>query len=134
MPNSDNPLLQPWTGPYGGVPPFDRVRVEEFEPALAAAMAENLAEVERIARQHRAPDFENTIAALENTGRMFERVRTVYDVWASCMSTEAFQAVEREMAPRLAAFEDQITQNRPLFDRIEAVYESADTARLSQIG
>ena len=46
---SDNPLLRPWTGPHGGVPPFDQVEVAHFEPAIEAAMAENLAEVERIA-------------------------------------------------------------------------------------
>jgi peptidyl-dipeptidase Dcp len=120
----DNPLLAEWTGPYGGVPPFDRVRIEHFKPALEAAMAQELAEVERIASNPQPATFENTIAALERTGRVTGRVGTVYGIWGGNMSTPEFQAVEREMAPRLAAYSDQITQNAALFRRIEAVYNS----------
>src|SRR5687767_6514116 len=60
-----NPLLAPWTGPHGGVPPFDRVKVEHFKPALEAAMAEQLAEIDKIAGDPAPPTFENTFAALE---------------------------------------------------------------------
>jgi peptidyl-dipeptidase Dcp len=63
-----NPLLTEWAGPYGGVPPFDRGGVEDFEPALEAAMAENLAEVEAIADNPAPATFDNTIAALERAG------------------------------------------------------------------
>ncbi|HYE58459.1 MAG TPA: hypothetical protein VD948_08120, partial [Rhodothermales bacterium] len=121
---SPNPLLAEWTGPYGGVPPFDRVRVEHFAPALEAAMVENLAEVERIAQNPDAPTFENTIEALERTGRTLDRVQTVYGIWGSNLSTPDFQVIEQEMEPKLAAFYDRITQNEPLFRRIEAVYNS----------
>jgi peptidyl-dipeptidase Dcp len=126
-----NPLLEEWTGPYGGVPPFDRVRVEDFRPALEAAMAQELAEVDRIASNPAPPTFENTIAAMEGTGRALARVSTVYGIWAANMSSPEFQAVEREMAPRLAAFADQITQNAALFRRIDAVYNSPEKARLT---
>jgi peptidyl-dipeptidase Dcp len=119
-----NPLLAEWVGPHGGVPPFDRVRIEDFKPALEAAMAQELAEVERIASNPQPATFENTLAALERTGRTLSRVSTVYGIWSSNMNTPEFQAVEREMAPRLAAFSDQITQNEALFRRIEAVYNS----------
>lgn len=128
---SVNPLLAEWPGAHGGVPPFDRVRVEDFEPALKAAMAENLAEVDRVAARQAAPSFANTIAALERAGRTLDRVSAVYDVWGSNMSTAEFQAVEREMAPRLAAFADRITQNEALFRRIAAVYESPARTSLS---
>src|SRR6266850_5632024 len=94
-----NPLLAPWTGPYGGVPAFDRVRVEDFKPALESAMAENLAEVDRIAQSRRKPSFDNTIKALERSGHTLMRVSTYYDIWSSTMDLEAFQAVEQEMAP-----------------------------------
>jgi peptidyl-dipeptidase Dcp len=120
----NNPLLAEWTGPYGGVPPFDQVRIEHFKPAMEAAMAQELAEVERIANNPQPATFENTIAALERTGRVTSRVGTVYGIWSGNMSTPEFQAVEREMAPRLAAYSDQITQNAALFRRIEAVYNS----------
>jgi peptidyl-dipeptidase Dcp len=127
----DNPLLAPWTGPYGGVPPFDQVRVEHFQPALEAAMAENLAEIDRIANNTEAATFRNTIAAMEGTGRTLDRVSTAYGIWSSTMNSPEFQPIEREMAPKLAAFSDQITQNEKLFRRIEAVYNSPEKARLT---
>src|SRR6478672_11742308 len=69
-----NPLLAKWEGPYGGVPPFDRVQVADFKPALEAAMAEKLTEVDQIAKNTAAPSFENTIVALERAGSTFDRV------------------------------------------------------------
>jgi peptidyl-dipeptidase Dcp len=127
----DNPLLAPWTGPYGGVPPFDKVKVEHFRPALEAAMAEQLAEVDKIAGDPAPPTFENTLAALERSGRTLDRVGTVFGIYGSTMSTPEFQKVEQEMAPKLAAFSDQITQNEKLFKRIAAVYEARDAAGLT---
>jgi peptidyl-dipeptidase Dcp len=81
-----NPLLAEWTGPYGGVPRFDLVKVELFKPALEAAMAENLAEVDKIAKDPAAPTFENTMVAMEKAGQLFDRVGTIYNVWQSTMS------------------------------------------------
>ena len=126
-----NPLLAEWEGPYGGVPPFDEIRVEHFKPALEAAMAENLANIDRIANDPAAPTFENTIAAMERASRTLDRVGTAYGVWSSTMNSPEFQAVEREMEPRLAAFSDSITQNEKLFQRIEAVYNSSEKATLT---
>jgi len=128
---ADNPLLAPWTGPYGGVPAFDQARVEQFQPALEAAMAEQLAEIDAIADDSAPASFDNTIAALERAGRTLDRVGTYYGVFASTMSGPEFQAVEREMAPKLAAFSDQIFQNAKLFARIAAVYESRDSVGLT---
>ena len=126
-----NPLLAKWEGPYGGVPPFDRVKVAFFKPALEAAMAEQLGEIDKIAKNTAAPNFENTIVALEEAGKTLNRVGTVYAVWSSTMNGPDFQAVQREMAPKLAAFGDQITQNEPLFKRIETIYNSPDKAKLN---
>jgi peptidyl-dipeptidase Dcp len=126
-----NPLLAEWTGPYGGVPPFDRVKVSDFKPALEAGMAENLAEIDKIANDTAAPTFENTIVALEKAGRSLDRVQTVYGIWSSSVNGPEFQTVQREMAPRMAAFNDKITQNAALFRRIEAVYNSPDKKKLS---
>src|SRR5690349_16038906 len=128
---TENPLLAKWEGPYGGVPPFDRVQVALFKPALEAAMAEQLDEIQRIANDPAPPDFENTIVALERSGDTLDRVSTLYGVWSATMSSPDFQVVQREMAPRLAAFSDQITQNEALFKRIEAVYTSPAKARLT---
>jgi len=127
----NNPLLAKWEGPYGGVPPFDRVQIPLFKPALEAAMAEQLAEIQKIANDPAPPDFENTIAALERTGGTYDRVTTLYGIWGATMASPEYQVVQREMAPRLAAFNDQITQNEALFKRIETVYNSPAKAKLN---
>jgi peptidyl-dipeptidase Dcp len=127
----ENPLLAKWEGPYGGIPPFDRVQIPLFKPALEAAMAEQLAEIKHIVDNPAAPDFENTIVALERSGQSLDRVTTLYGVWGATMSSPDYQAVQREMAPRLAAFNDQITGNEPLFKRIEAVYNSPAKAKMN---
>ena len=128
-----NPLLAKWEGPYGGVPPFDKVQVALFKPALETAMAEQLAEIDKIAGNTAAPDFDNTIAALERAGDAFDRASTLYFIWASNMSTPDFQTVQREMAPRLAAFNDKITGNDALFKRIDAVYNSPGKSKLTPV-
>ena len=125
------PLTAEWTGPYGGVPPFDKVKVADFKPAIEAGMAENLAEIDKIATNPDLPNFENTIAAMERAGSTLDRVLTIYGIWGGNMATPDFQAVQREMAPKLAAFNDKITQNEALFKRIEAVYNSPEKMKLS---
>jgi peptidyl-dipeptidase Dcp len=127
----ENPLLANWEGPYGGVPPFDRVQIPLFKPALEAAIAERLTEVQRIASDPAPPSFENTIVALERSGQMLDRVETLYGVWGATMASPEYQAVQRELAPRLAASNDEISQNEPLFKRIEAVYNSPAKAKLT---
>ncbi len=126
-----NPLLSEWSGPFGGVPPFDQVKIEYFKPALEAAMAEKLADIDKIAKDQAAPTFDNTIVALEKAGQTLDRVSTIYGVWAGTMSSPEFQVVQREMAPKLAAFNDQITQNEALFKRIETVYNSPEKKKLT---
>lgn len=128
---ADNPLLAEWTGPYGGVPPFDKVQVKHFEPALEAAMKEALAEVEKIASYTEPPTFENTIIPFELSGKMLERVMSIYGIWCNNMSDDEVRAVEREMDPKLAAMADKVIQNERLFRRIEAVYNSPEKEKLT---
>lgn len=129
--NETNPLLQKWTGPYGGVPAFDKVKVEHFKPALEAGMKENLAEIDAIANNPRPATFENTIAQMERAGSTLERVSAVYSTLSGTMSTPELRAVEREMGPKLAAFSDTISQNEKLFKRIESVYNKRDSLKLT---
>ena len=128
---AESVLLAPWTGPYGGVPPFDQVRVDDFRPALEAGMKQQLAEIESIANQSSAPTFENTIAALERSGRALARVNTLFAIYAATLSDGAVQAVERDVSPLLAAHSDAITQNSRLYARISAVYHNREAAHLS---
>jgi len=126
-----NPLVAPWTGPYGGVPPFDRTRVADLAPALESAMEAHLAAMDEIAADPAPPTFANTLVAMERAGRGFDRVATVYGVYTGCLADDAVQAVEREMAPKLAEFSDRIFQNRRLFARIKAVYDARESAGLT---
>ncbi|HMJ51505.1 MAG TPA: M3 family metallopeptidase [Polyangiaceae bacterium] len=128
---AENPLLEKWVGPHGGVPPFAKVKVDQFKPALLAAMDENRTEIAAIAGDAAAPTFDNTIGAMEDGGRTFNNVQTIFAIWSSTMNDAAFQAVEREMAPKLAAFSDEITQNEKLFKRIEAVYNSPEKSKMT---
>ena len=125
------PINRPWTGPYGGVPPFDQVRVADLGPALEAAMKAELDAVAAIAAHPAAPTFANTIEPLERATRDFERVQTIYGIWGSNLADDAVQKVEREMAPKLADLADRIFQNQKLFDRIKAVYDARKTSGLS---
>ena len=127
-----NPLLEKWIGPYGGVPPFDKVKITDFKPALEAAMAENLAEIDKIAKQTSAPTFKNTIVELERAGDTLNRVQTIFNVWSSNMNSPAFEPIDTEMSPKLTAHFDKITQNDALFKRIEAVYNSPATKKLNK--
>jgi peptidyl-dipeptidase Dcp len=125
------PILAPLTGPHNGAPPFDKVAVGDFKPALMAAMEENRAEVAAIAADSAPPTFANTIAALEQAGRTLSRVNAVFGVWTSTLNDKSMQAVEREMAPVLAAFQDEVVQNATLFARVKAVYDAREGSGLN---
>ena len=127
----NNPLLPAWTGPYGGVPPFDKIKVDDFTPALTEAMAENRADIDKIANDPAAPTFDNTIVALERAGQTMNWVSTLYGVWGSSMNDPAFRKVQQAMAPKLSAFRDETLHNGKLFARIKAVYDARDSLGLT---
>jgi peptidyl-dipeptidase Dcp len=128
--SSANPLTRPWTGPYGGVPPWDQAKPELFPAAFEAAIAEQRAEIEAIAADPNPPSFDNTIAAMERSGQMLDRLNRLFGVVRQNISTPEIQALDREWQPRLAAAEDAIVFNPALFKRIDAVYRSLPTATL----
>lgn len=117
----DNPLLQPWDEPFG-LPPFAHVRAEQFAPAFEEAMARHRAEIDRIANAPETPTFENTIAALDRSGRLLTRAEQLFFNLTASETSPALQAVERDVAPKLAAHENTILLNEKLFDRIEALH------------
>ncbi|MDE2183496.1 MAG: M3 family metallopeptidase [Alphaproteobacteria bacterium] len=120
----DFALLGPWEGPYGGVPDFSKVRVADFKPALIRGIELKRTEIAKIAGNELAPSFENTIAALEDSGRPFTRAMTIFDIYTSTMDDKEMKAVEAEMSPILAAFNDEVIQNPALFARVKAVYDA----------
>ena len=128
----DNVLLQEFKGPYGGVPAFDKMKLEDLKPALEQAMAINLKEIEAIANNPEPPTFENVIVAMERSGSELDRVFTYYGIWSSNKSSPEFRAIQAEMSPKLSAFFTQITQNEKLFARVKAVYESDEMNSLTE--
>src|ERR1051325_8561176 len=115
-----NPLLADWTAPFA-VPPLDAIRPEHFPPAFERGLAEHRAEIGGIAGAAAAPDFDNTVAALERSGRLLTRVSNIFYVLAGADTNDAIQASERDMAPRLARHWNEIHLNEALFARIDAL-------------
>ena len=122
---SDNQLLQEWTGPYGGVPAFDKMNLDDLKPALEEGMALSLSEIEAIANNPDPATFENTILAMEGSGAALDRVFPLYGIWSANVSSPEFRAIQGEMAPKLSAYRSKITQNTKLFNRIRTVYEAS---------
>ncbi len=116
-----NPLLQSWQTPHG-LPPFDRIRPEHFEPALAHAMAEHRREVDAIADNPSAPDFDNTVAAFDRTGRLLSRIESVFYNLTASETNDALQAVQRAVAAPLAAHGNAIYMHAGLFRRLDALH------------
>ncbi|WP_342667013.1 M3 family metallopeptidase [Sphingomonas taxi] len=119
-----NPLLAEWTGTYGGVPPWDKVKPELFPAAFEAALAERAADYRRIADDPAAPTFANTFVPMQLAGQRYGRVMTLFGVMTGNMNSPAYQALDREWSPKFAAASDAITFDPKLFARIEAVYKA----------
>ena len=124
-----NPLLAPWTGPFG-LPPFEAVRAEHFAPAMQEAMARHLADIEAIAGRTAPPTFENTIVALDGAGRLFGRICSLFYNLTASETSPALQAVEREMAPILAAHDSRVYNNAALFARVDSLHAARDRLSL----
>ncbi|GAM97737.1 dipeptidyl carboxypeptidase Dcp [alpha proteobacterium U9-1i] len=128
---NQNGLLQAWTGPYGGVPPWDRAQAAAFPAALDLGIRLQEAETQAIANNPAAPTFDNTIGAMQDSGRHLNRVGLLLAVMTQNMSDDAFQAVQAEWSPRLTAAGNAITFNRPLFQRVDALYQQRATLNLN---
>ena len=126
----NNILLADWTGSYAGVPPFDRATPEIFPEAIQFGIDELQREVRAVADSSAAPTFANTVVPLERAGQRLDRVLSVFGVMTSNMATPAYQALDREWSPRLAAASDEIILNPALFQRVRTIYEARESAGL----
>lgn len=125
------PFLDEWSGPHGGFPRFDLAKTSELKDAIVKGMELKKKQILEIADSTQPPNFENTIAALEDCGRPLSRSLRFFDVYTSTMSDKAMQTLESEVRPQLAKFDDEIVQNEKLFQRVNAVYQSRQSAGLS---
>ncbi|PYI71842.1 MAG: dipeptidyl carboxypeptidase II, partial [Verrucomicrobia bacterium] len=121
----DNPLAAESGLPYR-YPPFDKIKDEDFVPAIEAGMREQLKEIEPIANNSEKPTFDNTIIALERTGRLLDRAERTFSNLNACDTNPTRQNIDKEMAPKLAAHRDEIFLNPKLFARVKALYEQRD--------
>lgn len=133
-----NPLLEAWDAPFG-LPPFDALEPAQFEPALRAAMQQHLQELQAITANPAAPDFDNTVAAFDRSGRLLDRVAAVFHNLCSSATSPALQAVERAMAGPMAAHRSAVFMDAALFARVDAVHRqrhqlglSAEAVRLAE--
>ena len=125
-----NPLLKPWNTPYG-LPPFEAIHTEHFEPAFEVALKAHRAEIDAIGNAVAAPDFDNTIAAFDRCGLLLGRIRSLFHNLTSSATSPELQAVQRRMAPVLADHHSAVAMHRPLFARIDALHAQRDAVALT---
>ena len=125
------PLLAPFGGPNGGVPPYDKIKIADFKPALLKGMDLHRAELKAITDNAKPATFENTCVPFEDSARPFNRASVLMGVYTSTMNDKEMQAVETEMSPVLAAYGDEVIQNEALFARIKTVYDGLGKSKLN---
>ena len=125
----NNPLLQDWTSAHG-IPPFDRVAPEHFEPAFDIALNDHLQEIDAIGLSTNGASFENTLIAFDSSGRLLKRISMLFHNLTRSETSATLQAVELRMAPRLAAHENAIFMHANLFARIDTLYQQREALQL----
>ncbi|MBA3387677.1 MAG: M3 family metallopeptidase, partial [Chthoniobacterales bacterium] len=120
-----NPLLTESTLPYQ-LPPFDKINNEHFQPAIEQGMAEQLKEIEKVAGENEKPTFENTIVAMERSGRLLQRANRTFANLNGCNTNPELQRIDKELSPKLSAHQDAIRLNSALFARIQSLYDGRD--------
>lgn len=123
--STTNPLLKESALPFH-FPQFDKIKNEDFKPAMEAGMREQLKEIEPIANNSAKATFDNTIVALEKTGRLLDRAERTFDNLNACNTNPEMQKIDKEMAPKLSAHRDTIHLNAKLFARVKELYDNRD--------
>lgn len=129
--DASNPFFTEYTTPFG-VPPFDKIKVAHYKPAFLKGMEEQLKEIEAIVSNASAPDFENTIVALDQSGELLTKVSYAFGGESSVNTTDEIQALEQEMSPVMSKHSDDIRLNPGLFARIKSVHDNQATFNLDK--
>ena len=122
---NDNIMLQEWTGPYQGVPSFDKMTPANIKLAMEEAMSMSLENIDKIANNPESSTFENTIVAIEKSDKVYNRVYEYYDVLRKNMSSPEFRIEQKEIAPKISEYTLKILQNKKLFQRVSEVYKAS---------
>lgn len=123
-------LLQPWTGPYDGVPPWDKVKTDDFPAAFEAAMAASTVEFEKIVNNSEAITFDNTITARELSGKEIDRLFSVWGVYTSNLSSDQIRKIEAEWDPKISEFFGKQSLDSRYFQRIQFLYQQRGALNL----
>lgn len=126
----DSPMIAAWTGPYGGVPPWDKITVRDFVPAFDHAIDAARAEIDAITANKKKATFENTIVAMEKAGAELTRLQNLFGVYSGNLNVGEVPDIELVVYPKLAAFGDEVNQNEALFKRVAAVYNGKEMKKL----
>jgi len=126
-----NPLLSEFQTPFG-VPPFDQIKTDDYIPGTREAMKIHNDEIEQIIKDRKAPDFQNTIVALERSGALLNQVQSVFHNLNSSLTSDTMQEIDQVLAPEVTAHFDAIRLNADLFTRVKAVYDKIGTLSLSK--
>ena len=124
-----NPFYAPSALPFHA-PSFDKIKDEDYQPAIEAGMAEQIAEIQAIADNPAAPTFENTLVAMEKSGQLFQRAMAAFGAVTGANTNPVLQKVQADEAPKLAAHQDAILLNTKLFARVAAVYQQRESLKL----
>lgn len=126
-----NPLLNLWNGQYGGIPAFDKYKIEHFKPAIEAAIKNKLVEIDKIANNPKPATFQNTIVALEKSGKNLSQIYAVFGIYSSNLNDDEFAKVEEEMTPKFSELNNKFYQNAKIFQRINSIYKSLPKSNLN---
>lgn len=130
-PGTENPFYAEYKTPFG-VPPFDQIKFEHYKPAYLKGMEEQAEEIRKISENPQAPDFENTIVALDQSGKLLRKVSIVFGGQNGANTSDEMQALSKEMSPLLSKHNDDILLNNKLFSRIKAIYEKKESLGLDK--
>ena len=125
-----NPLLGTFHTPFG-VPPFSKIRNSDYQEAFIKGIEQQNKEIEKIADNPKSPTFNNTVEALEESGKLLDRTNTIFENILSANTNDTLQKIAKEEAPLLSTHADNILMNRKLFDRIDKVYKQKDNLKLN---
>jgi len=131
MAKGGNPFFSKYNTPYG-IPPFEEIKVEHYKPAFIKGMAEHKKEIDAIVKNKKPATFENTIAALDRSGMLLNKVASVFYGQNSANTNDEMQAVSREISPLLSQHSDDITMNAGLFKRVKYVYDHQGEMKLDK--
>lgn len=126
----ENPFYCDWDTPFE-VPPFDKIKFEHFKPAFLKGMEEEMAEVNAIINNPEEPTFDNTIKAMQFTGKLLQKVRRAWSPLTGANTNDSIQALQREMSPLFSKHSDDISLNEKLFERVKSVYENREQFNLT---